>query len=124
LATPEDRLELRAAVEIAGLDGNYAAEYPERVRAVTLDDTRRVMRQHLSPRELEICIVSTAAELRPWTRCRSPARAARGAGASRGACRRASPRARARGTRRRSCRRARRSRRRRAARGDPPASPG
>ncbi|HZS41590.1 MAG TPA: pitrilysin family protein [Polyangia bacterium] len=65
LATPEDRLELRAAVEIAGLDGNYAAEYPERVRAVTLDDTRRVMRQHLSPRELEICIVSTAAELRP-----------------------------------------------------------
>jgi zinc protease len=65
LATPEDRLELRTAVAIAGLDGDYAARYPERVRAVTLDDTRRVLSEHLSPRTLEVCVVSTASELRP-----------------------------------------------------------
>jgi zinc protease len=65
LATPEDRLELRTAVEVAGLDGDYAARYPERVRAVTLDETRRVMREHLSPRDLEVCVVSTASALKP-----------------------------------------------------------
>lgn len=65
LATPEDRLELRAAVEIAGLEADYAARYAGRVRAVTLDDTRRVMREHLRPRDLEVCIVSTAPALQP-----------------------------------------------------------
>jgi zinc protease len=65
VATPEDRLELRTAVDIAGLAPDYAARYAERVRAVTLDDTRRVLHEHASARDLEVCVVSTAGELRP-----------------------------------------------------------
>jgi zinc protease len=64
LATPEDRLELRAQVALAGLDADYAARYPERVRAVTLADTRRALAAQ-SGADLEICIVSTAAALQP-----------------------------------------------------------
>ncbi len=64
LATPEDRLELRAQVALAGLGDDYAARYAERVRAVTLDDTRRALARQ-SAGDLELCIVSTADELLP-----------------------------------------------------------
>ena len=65
LATPEDRLELRTSLLLCGVDGDYAARYAERVRAVTLDDTRRVLREQLTPSDLEVCVVTTADELRP-----------------------------------------------------------
>jgi zinc protease len=65
VATPEDRLDLHTAVELAGVGGDYVERFEERVRAVTPDDVRRVMRAELRPDELEILVVSTAEELQP-----------------------------------------------------------
>jgi zinc protease len=65
IATPEDRLDLRAALAVSGLPPDFADRYPERIRAVTAADVRRAMDAHLHPDALEICIVSTAAELKP-----------------------------------------------------------
>jgi zinc protease len=65
LATPEDRLELRTAVEVAGLPRDYPDTYADRVRAVDPGTVRRAMQAHLHPKDLEICVVATAAELRP-----------------------------------------------------------
>jgi zinc protease len=65
IATPEDRLELRSSVELCGVGDDYLSRYVERVRAVTRDDTARVMRDHLRGGDLDVCIVSTADELVP-----------------------------------------------------------
>jgi zinc protease len=65
LATPEDRLDLRFSLELCGLAGDYAATFVERIRAVTADDVARVMRAHLRPDDLELCIVATADRLLP-----------------------------------------------------------
>src|SRR4051794_34195390 len=48
LATPEDRLELRTAVELAGLPADYAQSFPTRIRDVTLDDTRQAIEKYLT----------------------------------------------------------------------------
>jgi zinc protease len=68
MATPEDRLELAIGCSVAGLPVDHAARFPERISAVTLDDTRRAMKTWLTPRDLEVCIVSTADELVPKLR--------------------------------------------------------
>jgi zinc protease len=65
LATPDDRLELRTAVEVAGLPLDYPDTYVDRVRAVDAAAVRRAMQTHLSPNDLEICVVATADALRP-----------------------------------------------------------
>ncbi len=65
LATPEDRLDLRATLELAGLPADYADSYVERIRAVTLDETRRAQAAHLTSGDLEICVVASAEELLP-----------------------------------------------------------
>jgi zinc protease len=65
VATPEDRLELKLALELTGLPADYAATFPSRIRAVTLEETKEAMRTQLSGGGLEVCIVSTADELRP-----------------------------------------------------------
>jgi zinc protease len=63
-ATPEERLELRTSVAICGLPEGYAFTFPERVRQVTLADTQSVLAT-LTPRDLALCIVSTADQLLP-----------------------------------------------------------
>jgi zinc protease len=68
MATPEDRLELAIGCSVAGLPVDHAARFPERISAVTLEDTRRAMRTWLTPRDLEVCIVSTADALVPRLR--------------------------------------------------------
>lgn len=65
LATPEDRLDLRTAIELCGLPADYIERYPAIIRAVTLEETRRAQAQWLSPGDLEICVVATASELLP-----------------------------------------------------------
>ena len=64
VATPEDRLEMRAWIELCGLRADHAARFPERVRAVTLEETQRAIAA-LRASDPEICIVSTADELLP-----------------------------------------------------------
>jgi zinc protease len=65
VATPEDRLELRTLVELAGVEADYLSRFPERIRAVTLEQTRAAQATWLAPNALEVCIVSTADELLP-----------------------------------------------------------
>lgn len=65
IATPEDRLELRMALEQANLPADYPETFPSRIAAVTLEETRAAMRAHLSPEDLRICVVSTAEALLP-----------------------------------------------------------
>jgi zinc protease len=65
VATPEDRLDLRMSLAIAGLPADYADTYVSRIRQLTPDEVRQAMRQHLHPEALEVCIVSTAEELQP-----------------------------------------------------------
>lgn len=65
VATPEDRLELRTALELAGMPRDFADTFAARVSKVERADAARALASHLSPRDLEIAIVSTADELRP-----------------------------------------------------------
>lgn len=65
MATPEDRLDLHIATELAGLSHDHITRFPERIRAVDLDITRRAHAAHLAGRGLECVIVSTADELQP-----------------------------------------------------------
>jgi zinc protease len=65
VATPEDRLDLRASLAVAGLPPDHADRYPEKIRAVTSAEVRRAISAHLHADALEICIVSTAEELKP-----------------------------------------------------------
>ena len=65
VATPEDRLELRAALELAGMPRDFADTFAARVAKVERADAVRALAAHLSPRDLEIAIVSTADELLP-----------------------------------------------------------
>ncbi len=64
VATPEDRLELRAALELSGMPRDFADTFAARVTKVERADTMRALAQ-LSPGDLEIVIVSTADELLP-----------------------------------------------------------
>lgn len=65
VATPEDRLELRTALELAGMPSDFADTFAARVQKVERADAQRALRSHLTARDLEIAIVSTADELRP-----------------------------------------------------------
>ncbi|MGZ3405221.1 MAG: M16 family metallopeptidase, partial [Polyangia bacterium] len=65
VATPEDRLELRTALELAGMPRDFADTFAARVSKVERADAVRALATHLSPRDLEIAIVSTADELLP-----------------------------------------------------------
>ena len=65
VATPEDRLELRTALELAGMPRDFADTFAPRVSAVQRADTQRALRTHLTADDLEIVIVTTAEELRP-----------------------------------------------------------
>ena len=65
VATPEDRLELRTALELAGMPRDFAETFAARVSKVERADAVRALSSHLSPRDLEIAIVSTADELLP-----------------------------------------------------------
>jgi zinc protease len=65
VATPEDRLDLHVATELAGLSHDHITRFPERIRAVTLDETRAAHAQYLAGVGLECVIVSSADELVP-----------------------------------------------------------
>jgi zinc protease len=65
VATPEDRLELRTALELAGMPRDFADTFAARVSKVEPADAVRALSRHLTPRDLEIAIVSTADELLP-----------------------------------------------------------
>jgi len=65
VATPEDRLELRTALELAAMPRDFADTFCARVTEVTRADAVKALKTHLSPRDLEIAIVSTADELLP-----------------------------------------------------------
>jgi zinc protease len=65
VATPEDRLELRAALELAAMPRDYGTTFAARVQAVTPAEARAAQAAHLTPGDLEIAIVSTADELMP-----------------------------------------------------------
>ncbi len=65
LATPEDRLDLQLSIALCGLPADYGTRYAEKVRAVSDQQIAHAMQQHLRPRDLQICIVSTADALRP-----------------------------------------------------------
>jgi zinc protease len=65
VATPEDRLELRTGLELAGMPRDFADTFAARVSKVERADATRALATHLSPRDLEIAIVSTADELMP-----------------------------------------------------------
>jgi zinc protease len=65
VATPEDRLELRTALELAGMPRDFADTFAARVSKVERDDALRALERHLVPGDLEITVVSTADELLP-----------------------------------------------------------
>jgi zinc protease len=65
IATPEDRLEMRVAIELTGIDPEHGHRFPERIRAVTLDATRAAQARYLKGAGMECVIVSTAEHLRP-----------------------------------------------------------
>jgi zinc protease len=65
VATPEDRLELRTALDLAGMPADSAATYATRVGKVTRAAAVQALAQHLTTHDLEVTIVSTADELVP-----------------------------------------------------------
>ena len=65
VATPEDRLELRTALELASMPRDFADTFAARVSKVERADANRALQRHLTPGDLEIAIVSTADELMP-----------------------------------------------------------
>jgi zinc protease len=65
VATPEDRLELRAALELADMPRDYGTTFAARVQAVTPAQSRAAQAAHLTGGDLEIALVSTADELLP-----------------------------------------------------------
>jgi zinc protease len=65
VATPEDRLELRTALELAGMPPDSAQTYTARVGRVTRAQAVKALAQHLTARDLEVVVVSTADELMP-----------------------------------------------------------
>jgi zinc protease len=65
VATPEDRLELRTALDLAGMPPDSGLTYSTRVGKVTREAAVRALEQHLTARDLEIVVVTTAAELMP-----------------------------------------------------------
>ena len=64
IATPEDRLELRTGLELAGMPRDFADTFAARVMKVERADANRAL-STLTPSDLEIAIVSTADELLP-----------------------------------------------------------
>jgi zinc protease len=65
VATPEDRLELAAALELADMPRDYGETFAARVQEVTRAQTQAAQAAHLTPADLEVVIVSTAEELLP-----------------------------------------------------------
>ncbi len=65
VATPEDRLELRTALDLAGMRADSAQTYTTRVGKVTREASVQALAQHLTTHDLEVTIVSTADELVP-----------------------------------------------------------
>jgi zinc protease len=65
VATPEDRLELRTALELSDMARDFADTFAARVAEVQTTEAVATLKRHLSPRDLEIAIVSTADELLP-----------------------------------------------------------
>jgi zinc protease len=65
VATPEDRLELRTALELAGMPPDSAQTYTARVAKVTREQAVSALSKHLTARDLEVVVVSTADELMP-----------------------------------------------------------
>ena len=65
LSTPENRLSLRAALEVCGLPADYLQSYPARIAAVSHDEVRAVARRRVTSSDLAITVVATAEELEP-----------------------------------------------------------
>jgi zinc protease len=65
VATPDDRLELRTGLELAGMPRDFADTFAARVSKIERADAVRALTTHLSSRDLEIAIVSTADALLP-----------------------------------------------------------
>jgi zinc protease len=65
VATPEDRLELRTALDLAGMPPDSGLTYSSRVSAVTREASVQALGKHLTAGDLEVAIVTTASELMP-----------------------------------------------------------
>lgn len=68
LDTPQKRLEPRLEAELHRLPRSFWADWVPRVRAVTLDDANRAIRARLSPDDLSIVALATAADVRDGLR--------------------------------------------------------
>lgn len=68
LATPEERLDMRIAIENCSLPSDYSETYVQRIRAVTNDHVRSAMARHLRTTDLQICLTATAETLLPKLR--------------------------------------------------------
>jgi len=65
LATPEDRLDLRTALELAEMPKDTAETFIARVGKVTREGAVAALAKHLTGKDLEVVVVSTAEELLP-----------------------------------------------------------
>lgn len=62
--TAEKRLDKRIDAEVYGLPAGYHERWIEHLSSVTLDQANAALRRRLSPRDLVIVVVATAADLR------------------------------------------------------------
>jgi zinc protease len=65
LATPEDRLDLDLALELTGVDADYAKRYVHNIRATTRKEINHALTEHVHPADLAITLVSTAEQMLP-----------------------------------------------------------
>lgn len=63
--TPERRLALRASLEACGLPQDYLQTYPSRIRGMGADEIRAAVRRRVTPSDMVITIVATAADVCP-----------------------------------------------------------
>ena len=61
--TPEDRLDMRVALLVCGMDADYADTLAERLRAITDEEVRFAMARHLTTTGLTVTLLATADQL-------------------------------------------------------------
>ena len=65
VATPEDRIDLRTALEVCQLPADTLVRLVDDIRAVTPAKVTAAIGRHLQPGDLAITVVSTAKDLLP-----------------------------------------------------------
>src|SRR5262249_44694345 len=71
-ATPEDRIDLRTAVEVCELPADTLVKLVNDIRAVTPERVAQAIRRHLTPGDLAITVASTAPPLAAPTPPQTP----------------------------------------------------